>query len=90
MLKVKFNFVYKDGEYGAECQPFPIDGTTELHITPHDPDLFHRFGVQILLQRADGSISTRLKPEPEEYEYLVALAEGVSAYFDDQQKSINL
>jgi len=89
MLKVKFNFAYKGSEYTAECQPFPIDGTTELHITPHDPDLFHRFGVQILLRRADGSITTSLKPEPEVHEYLVAIAEGISAYFDDQQKRIS-
>jgi hypothetical protein len=89
MLKFQFDFAYKGREYAAECQPFPIDGTTELHITPHDPDLFQRFGLQILLRRADGSLATRLNPEPEVHEYLVAIAEGISANFDDQQKRIN-
>lgn len=79
-----FPFVFQQVTYEAACQPFALDGTTELHLTPHDPDLFHRFGIRLLARTADGSISTALPPEPYERDYLMALAEGVSAYFDDQ------
>lgn len=89
MLKFPFPFVYQDREYEAECQPFPLDGTTDLHITPHDPDLFHLFGVRVLALAADGSISVALPPAAGERDYLMALAEGISAYFDDEQKTIN-
>lgn len=89
MLKFSFPFLYHGKEYEADCQPFPLDGTTELHTTPNDPALFHRFGVRILSQASDGTISTPLSSPADEQDYLMALAEGVASYFDDQGKTIS-
>lgn len=89
MLKFSFPFVYNDNEYQADCQPFPLDGTTELHVTPNDSDLFHQFGIRVLQQASDGSISASLPYPADEREYLMSLAEGVAAYFDDHGKAIS-
>jgi hypothetical protein len=88
MLKFAFHFIYEGSDYEAECLAFPLDGTTDLHITPHDTILFDRFGVRIFTQASDGIISTGLSAKSEERNYLLALAEGISAYFDDEQKTI--
>jgi hypothetical protein len=89
MEKFEFEFNYRGYHYAAECQRFPLDGSSELHVTPLDTDMFETFGVRIMQLQADGSISTEVPAPAEERDYILALADGVAAYYNNPQQRSN-
>jgi hypothetical protein len=85
MEKFEFEFQYESNVYTAECIVFPIDGTSELHIAPRDPEIFERFGIRILMMRSDGSITTAVPASGDEKTYVMCLAEGLADFYNNQQ-----
>jgi hypothetical protein len=89
MKKFEFDFEFQGYRYTAECMSIPIDGSTELHVTPLDSEIFGAFGVRTLILMNDGSISAPVPSPSEERDYIYALAEGLSNYFSSEPKSSN-
>lgn len=89
MTKFEFDFRFQGYDYAAECQAFSIDGSTALHVTPLDDDIFENFGVRILLLTSDGSIEAEVPALTEEKDYILALADGLADYFNNEQQSTN-
>lgn len=85
MEKFEFDFQYKSNGYTAECTVFPIDGSSELHITPRDGDIYARFGTKVLMLKSDGSVTTTLPGSGEEKTYVMSLAEGLADFYNNQQ-----
>ena len=84
MTRFEFEFIFQDFSYTAECRAFPIDGSTELHVTPLDTQIFESFGKRILSLTSDGSITASVPAPSEERDYVLAVAEGLSNHFNNK------
>ncbi len=85
----EFDFNFQDNHYTAECRVFPIDGSTEVQVTPLNSELFEIFGVRILMLTSDGSVSANVPALPDERDYILALADGLSSYLNNESYNAN-
>lgn len=83
MTKFEFGFHFQGIPVSAECEVFPIDGSTELHVSPLDVAIFETFGKRILHLNSDGSITATVPDPAEERDYIFALAEGLANHFNN-------
>jgi hypothetical protein len=89
MTQFEFDFQFQGYPYSAQCRAIPIDGSTELHVTPLDTDIFAGFGIRVLTLMSDGSITAPVPAPTEERDYILALADGLANYFNSEPKSTN-
>jgi hypothetical protein len=89
MEQFEFEFHFQDMLYTAECRAIPLDGTTELRVTPLDSDIYEVHGMSTLLLTSEGSIKAKISMGSEEREYLHALAEGLSDYYSNKSMGAN-
>lgn len=87
MTQFEFDFNFQGYPYKASCRAFPIDGSTELHVTPLDQEIFEGFGMRILSLLSDGSITAPVPVHAEERDYIVALAEGLANHYNNETQS---